>query len=315
MRELKRFSELSRRQKNRRLKHMQISENFVSENVNTLNLKANNHLLDQEIIDHDPEFVLDNNTCNKFFENVTTNAAMNQSNIVPTHNSTFSISSKRKHLFSNNKQISLREKLILWTDEHKTEQKSSSSLLRILRSEGHNHLPKDSRTLMKTPRFTILYKKSGGHYYHYGLQNGLIDQLKQFNMLISNNVIYINVNIDGLPIAKSSKSQLWPILAQIVSENSKPFIAYHGYSKPTSSNNFLQHFVEELKQLSTIGFTYENNKYYVKIRAIICDSPARSFVTYTKGHNGYFGCSKCVIEGDNENRQMLFLEKLSFANR
>lgn len=59
-------------------------------------------------------------------------------------------------------------------------------------------------------------------------------------------VIYINVNIDGLPIAKNSKSQLWPILAQIVSENSKPFIvgAYHGYSKPTSSNNFLQHFVK-----------------------------------------------------------------------
>ncbi|KAL6420504.1 hypothetical protein ACFW04_013839 [Cataglyphis niger] len=35
---------------------------------------------------------------------------------------------------------------------------------------------------MNTPRFTILYKKSGRHYYHYGLQNGIIDQLKLLNI-------------------------------------------------------------------------------------------------------------------------------------
>jgi len=118
------------------------------------------------------------------------------------------------------------------------------------------------------------------------------------------------VNTDGLPISKSSKSQLWPILAQIVSEDSVPFLvgAYHGYSKPTTSNNFLQHFVKEFEQLNTVGFTYENNVYYVKVKAIICDSPARSFVTCTKGHNGYFGCSKCIVEGDYENRRMLFLD-------
>lgn len=34
-------------------------------------------------------------------------------------------------------------------------------------------------------------------------------------MLIRNNVIQIDVNIDGLPISKSSKSQLWPILILI----------------------------------------------------------------------------------------------------
>ncbi|KAL6420670.1 hypothetical protein ACFW04_014274 [Cataglyphis niger] len=116
-------------------------------------------------------------------------------------------------------------------------------------------------------------------------------------MLISNNVIYINVNIDGLPIFKSSRILYCFIVG-----------AYHRYNKPTSSN-FLQHFVDEFKQLSTIGFTYENNMYYVKIRAIICDSPARSFVTCSKDHNGYFGCSKCIAQGDYENRQMFFLDQ------
>lgn len=200
--------------------------------------------------------------------------------------------------------------MILWTDKHKVLQKSLTSLPNILISEGHDNLPSDGRTLMNIPRFTILYHRSGGCYYHYGLQNGIIDQLKQLKMLIINNIIYINVNIDGLPISKSSKSQVWPILAQIVSEDSIPFIvgAYHGYNKPTS-NNFLQHFVEEFEQLSTVGFEYENNLYYVKIKAIICDAPARSFITCTKGHNGYFGCSKCIVEGEYENHRMLFLDQ------
>lgn len=103
------------------------------------------------------------------------------------------------------------------------------------------------------------------------MQNGIIDQLEQLYTLITNNVIYINVNIDGLPISKSSKNHIWPTLAQIVSVDSMPFLvgAHHGYGKPTTSNNFLQHFVREFKHLSTVGFTYENNVYYVKIRAII----------------------------------------------
>lgn len=228
----KRFRELSRSQKYRRLKHMQISKNFVPENVNSLNQEVNNYfkdfnqnasnyLLNQNISNHVSQFVLDNNICNDFSENMVTNTAIDQSNVVPISTfSTFEIETKDKteHLLSNNKQISLREKLILWTDKHKIEQKSLTSLLNVLKGEGHDNLPNDGRILINTPRSTILYTRSGGYYYHYGLQNGIIDQLKQLNMLIRNNVIYINVNIDGLPISKSSKSQLWPILAQIVSE-------------------------------------------------------------------------------------------------
>lgn len=317
MRQLKRFRDLSRRQKNRRLRQIQISENFVPDINNSnqeansfkkFNKKASNSLkakcVDQKISNHVSQVVPSN--IYNLSENISS-VAIDQSNVA--HVSTFSTSSEREHFLSS-KQISLRKKLILWTDKYKVEQKSLTCLLRILKSEGHNNLPNDGRTLMNTPRSTILYRRSGGYYY-YGLQNGIIDQLEQLYTLITNNVIYINVNIDGLPISKSSKNQLWPILAQIVSVDSMPFLvgAYHGYGKPTTSNNFLQNFVREFKQLSTVGFTYENNVYYVKIRAVICDSPARSFVTCTKGHNGYFGCSKCIVEGDYENRRMLFLDQ------
>ena len=96
-------------------------------------------------------------------------------------------------------------------------------------------------------------------------------------MLIKNNIIFININIDDLSISKSFKNQLWPILVQIVLSDFIPSLvnAYHEYNKPTT-HDFLQHFVTEFKQLSTIGFTYENNIYYVKIKAIICNSSTRS---------------------------------------
>lgn len=34
------------------------------------------------------------------------------------------------------------------------------------------------------------------------------------------------------------------------------------------------------------------------IHSIICDTLAKSFITLTKGHTGYFSYSKCTIEGD-----------------
>jgi len=67
-----------------------------------------------------------------------TNAAINQSNI--SRISKYSISPEKEHPLFNNKQISLREKLILWTDKHKVEQKCLTALLNVLRSEGHNNL-------------------------------------------------------------------------------------------------------------------------------------------------------------------------------
>jgi len=138
-------------------------------------------------------------------ENMVTNAAIKQSNI--SHFSKHSLFPEKERLLFNNKQISLREKLILWTDKHKIEQKSLTALLSILRSEGHDNLPPDGRTLMNTPRSTILYKRSGGYYYYYGLQNGIIDNFKQLNTLIRHNVVYINLQAAG--IQECVKMILW----------------------------------------------------------------------------------------------------------
>lgn len=80
---------------------------------------------------------------------------------------------------------------------------------------------------------------------------------------------------------------MYPIIA-------KPFMigSYHGYKKPNCPNIFLQDFIREYEALHVKGFQFnENLQFKVTIRVVICDTPARCFVTCTKGCNGYFDIS------------------------
>lgn len=89
-------------------------------------------------------------------------------------------------------------------------------------------LPKDARTLLGTPRKTIIRSVEPGNYFHYGLLRGIVDELNKHSNHagIHNCSISIDIGIDGLPLAKSSKSQLWPILGSVKTTiaNWKPFV-------------------------------------------------------------------------------------------
>jgi len=68
---------------------------------------------------------------------------------------------------------------------------------------------------------------------------------------------------------------------------------YHGYGKSADANRFLQSFVNEAQDLIIHGVTINGIIYPFKIKAFICDVPAQSFIKYTKGHSGYYSCTKC----------------------
>lgn len=70
------------------------------------------------------------------------------------------------------------------------------------------------------------------------------------------NAIEIAIGIDGLPLPKSSNSQLWPILAFIVDETKTvfPVGVYHGNVKPKDSNDFMADFISETKDLLAMEF-------------------------------------------------------------
>lgn len=89
----------------------------------------------------------------------------------------------------------------------------------------------------------------------------------------------------------------------------KPFFigTYASYGKPKSVFEYLQTVREEYSELVNEGFILDNSHYSVKIRAVIVDTPAWSFATCTKGHNGFYGCGKCFIQGTRVNSRTVFL--------
>lgn len=185
-------------------------------------------------------------------------------------------------------------------------------LLKLLRKAGFNNLPQDSRTLLRTPRTSNLKISPclPGEYLHYGLKTIIENQLCDSTYIDETGFMF-DINIDGLPIAKSSKTCLWPILGKRVhSSLNTPFVIgiYHGNNKPSSVHNYLRPFINEYKQLQNGGIVIDGKRFQVTLRCIICDSPARSYVKCTKQFNGYFSCDKCIVEGEFRDR-MVFLSE------
>nr|CAI5830353.1 unnamed protein product [Callosobruchus analis] len=82
---------------------------------------------------------------------------------------------------------------------------------------------------------------------------------------------------------------------------------FHGLSKPGSANEFLKLFVEEYKSLHSSGLVLGEKTYLLKLNCIISDAPAKAFILNVKNHTGYFGCCKCICEGDYVERRVVFL--------
>lgn len=205
---------------------------------------------------------------------------------------------------SKDKSSSFTADLRSWIIENSIVHSHANSLLAILRKHvTAENLPENVRTLLKTPRTNNnVFEVSPGHYYHFGIKKTLSENVLRYYSVntIPDNIL-LNINVDGLPIAKSSGSQFWPILGSISANfETEPFIigVYHGYHKPDNANEFLAFFVEEMIDIQNNGIEIQRKQIVVKLNAIICDSPARAFITCVKGHNAYFGCGKCTTEGE-----------------
>jgi len=190
-----------------------------------------------------------------------------------------------------------------WQEKHNISQVALYDLLAFLRN-FHKSLPKDPRTLLKTATAYEIQSICGGSYHHFGLQLALTKLLVLYKATIDEGtVMSLQLNIDGLPIFKSSSIQFWPILCRVVSPFvSEPFVVglYCGSGKPVNISEYLHDLVSELKVLETGGLVVEgiNFPVQVKVSCFICDAPARAYVKQVKLHNGYFGCDKCTQKGE-----------------
>lgn len=207
------------------------------------------------------------------------------------------------NLEKNDFDLSLEDQLSVWASRYNIAHSALRDLLKILHPY-HEYLPKDPRTLLQTQRQVEVVEISGGHYHHFGIENGIKCQVLGVLSLFtkSQETIGIQVNIDGVPLFKSSNTQFWPILGRIIEPfSAEPFIIgiFVGEKKPSDIHSFLRDFVEEMKALEQNGIHIEHLKcdVFVAISCVICDTPARAFVKQVKGHSGYFGCDKCVQRG------------------
>lgn len=182
----------------------------------------------------------------------------------------------------------LRKELKAWASDENITHKALNRLLRILKRR-HPELPSDARTLMETVRSSSVEILGNGQVLYYGLEN-MITQLPE------NISLQLEINVDGLPLFKSSKTEFWPILGCL--NNSKPFVIaiYCGNGKPPL-DQFVNPFLCEIKRRG------------VNIAKIVCDSPARAFLKQIKSHSGYSSCDKCDIVGEYsyEKKQVIFI--------
>lgn len=208
-------------------------------------------------------------------------------------------------------QPEFKEQLKEWAINSGTPHCHINSLLAILKPH-FPLLPKDSRTLLHTQRSYLIEDIAGGKYHHFGIANGINAHLQQYDYLRVVDELSLQLNIDGLPLFKSSSESFWPILAIIRQEDKpEPFVIglWVGLSKPDDSNTFLQGFINEMSEIEVNGVTFDDKIYKIKIENFVCDTPARSFVKKTKGHCGYYGCDYCVQSGVYYQHRMTFPER------
>ncbi|XP_012524204.2 uncharacterized protein LOC105829709 [Monomorium pharaonis] len=197
--------------------------------------------------------------------------------------------------------VRLRQNLVQWSHNNDICISAITNLLRVLRKEEiMNCLPADGRTLLRTPRTANTIVMEHGRYCYFEIEKGLRHTIEISGTRRVPEEIHLSINVDGLPLVKSSKSQLWTILASFRNfVNKTPFLvgAFHGYEKPPAAGVFLYDFVEETEKLMQNGFNWKGNNIKFFIDCFICDAPARAYISCTKGHTGYYGCPKCETKG------------------
>lgn len=173
-----------------------------------------------------------------------------------------------------------------------------------------SYLPRDCRTLYKTPRIfhdRYLCPMDPGQYLHIGVEKCLVKILTKTQEHSIPDTLFIDWNCDGANLNK--KYCIWPLQIRIYNiPLCKPEVLgiYKGRRKPKNAEMFLKCFTTEINNLINMGLFYNSKKYKVKIRVAIFDIPAQAFFLGHKGHNSKRPCSRCMVLGVKFNKTMCY---------
>ncbi|XP_033225956.1 uncharacterized protein LOC117178642 [Belonocnema kinseyi] len=140
-----------------------------------------------------------------------------------------------------------------------------------------------------------------GEFVYFGIEAGLRNCVS--SDIHRENLIKFQINVNGFQPFTSSSVDLWTILGKIhfIPDVYKvfPIAIFCGTTKPGNPDTFLNNFIEELNQLQTNGITISEKYFLVRLKCVICNTPARVFLKQTVGHIGFYACEKCTIKGQS----------------
>lgn len=306
------MSKIKRKQKDfvlRRQQYRRVKEVLHNTFFNTIRNDSNIRFISQEKsfnlyskeVSNGQNNQLTENTNETYFDNLDlgNTCLNNEYNFLHTSSEDLNSSSEIENENENNVSQKLRE----WAVKYNISRSFLTDLLHIL-VPYHPFLPVDSRTLLETPTSSPnVIKLDTGDFYYFGLEYALIHCLSTYKVkhaLKDSEKLKIGFNIDGIPLFKSSKLQLWPILDVIKNFPGVPPFAisvFRGTTKPKPLDRFLNDFIVELNQMLIHGFCFGKDHFFIEIHSFVCDAPVRAFLKCTKQHTGYSSCDKCVEPG------------------
>lgn len=201
-----------------------------------------------------------------------------------------------------------------WALECNVNLNAMDKLLQGLKTHAcFSTLPSCGRTLLQTPTHLLKSTVEPGEYIHIGVEKQLVKLVSSLSEHIC--ALKILVNIDGLPIFKSSPGELYPILITALNIPELkgavvPVGIYFGKEKPHDVASFLMPFVEEISGIVENGLTVNKNlpKIAVSVEGFCCDAPAKSFIMGIVAHNGFYSCTRCKIKGETVEKTRVFTE-------
>lgn len=136
-----------------------------------------------------------------------------------------------------------------------------------------------------------------------------LDSMNLENYLSRFNEIIIDINIDGLPLHKSSPVRFWSILGRLVRTKNELFIISLFKERiDPSVEDFLEPFVRKVDYLLRNGYTKNDILYKFSIRHYILNAPARAKVKCCIEHGGYCACEKCEVVGEWIDHRMTYVQ-------
>lgn len=166
----------------------------------------------------------------------------------------------------------------------------------------HPSLPATIDGLLERPHLTYEVMCDTGCYVYF---KNWLRALKQLLSCISETSYSLLVNVDGLPLFKSSPNyKLYPILVLVRGLSSRPICAGiyctmdNTNREMPNSSLLLKDFLKDLQQLQNHPIVIRGMSFTLQSFSFVCDAPARASLKMIKGHAGYHSCERCEVAGE-----------------